>query len=262
MKSDFEERKQRRIENAQRLAEKNENLQSSLLKQGDQIFSQMNGQPILIGHHSEKRHRREIERGHNIIRKGLEAGKKAKYYEEKAITIATSDVISSDDPKALEKLKAKLEKLEAWQESMKGVNKILKNSKTTESAKIEQLIEFGVPEGQAHKLIAPGFAGRIGYSYHLTNNNGNMKRIKERISKLESIAQLETTEIIVNNIRIMQNIEANRLQMFFPGKPEEGIRNDLKRSGFRWSPMEGAWQRQISNSAQWEAKRIATGIVK
>lgn len=259
MKTDFEERKERRIENAKRLAEKNEQLQESLLKQGDRIFAQMNGQPILIGHHSEKRHRREIERGHNIIRRGLEAGKKAKYYEEKAVTIATSNTISSDDPKALEKLRAKLQTLEDWQESMKGINKIVKNTKFNDAQKVEALVNFGIPEEKTYKLLAPDFCGRIGFSYHLTNNNGNMKRIKDRIKQLESIEKLVTAEITINGIRIVQNVEANRLQMFFPGKPEEAVRNDLKRSGFRWSPNEGAWQRQINNNATYQAKRIANG---
>ena len=35
------------------------------------------GQPILVGHHSEGRHRRTIERAHNAMRRGIEADKKA-----------------------------------------------------------------------------------------------------------------------------------------------------------------------------------------
>lgn len=41
------------------------------------------GQPILVGHHSEKRHRRDIERIDNNMRKSIEADEKAEYYANK-----------------------------------------------------------------------------------------------------------------------------------------------------------------------------------
>lgn len=42
------------------------------------------GQPILVGHHSERRHRRAIERADNAMRKGIEESDKAKYFERRA----------------------------------------------------------------------------------------------------------------------------------------------------------------------------------
>jgi len=33
-------------------------------------------------------------------------------------------------------------------------------------------------------------------------------------------------------------------------------RDNLKRSGFRWSRYNGAWQRHLSNQALWAAKEI------
>jgi hypothetical protein len=44
----------------------------------------MNGQPILIGHHSEKRHRREIERMDNESRKANVLWKRSEYWTERA----------------------------------------------------------------------------------------------------------------------------------------------------------------------------------
>lgn len=38
------------------------------------------GQPILVGHHSEKRHRRDIERMDNNMRKSVEESKKSEYF--------------------------------------------------------------------------------------------------------------------------------------------------------------------------------------
>lgn len=42
------------------------------------------GQPILVGHHSERRHRRDLERADNGMRKAIEADKRAGYWASRA----------------------------------------------------------------------------------------------------------------------------------------------------------------------------------
>jgi hypothetical protein len=58
------------------------------------------------------------------------------------------------------------------------------------------------------------------------------------------------------DLRIIENPEIDRLQIVFPGKPDEETRKSLKSYGFRWSPSEGAWQRQLSNSARYAAEQV------
>ena len=55
------------------------------------------GQPILRGHHSERRHRRDIERSHAAMDRALEQTKRAEELEYKASRVGTGG-ISSDDP--------------------------------------------------------------------------------------------------------------------------------------------------------------------
>ena len=60
----------------------------------------------------------------------------------------------------------------------------------------------------------------------------------------------------------VENVEENRLQLFYPGKPSEGVRTKLKHNGFRWSPTTGAWQRRLNNNARWAAENVLKEKVK
>lgn len=57
------------------------------------------GQPILVGHHSEKRHRRDLERADNHMRAGVEALDKAEHYQRRAEAARpTADGARLSDP--------------------------------------------------------------------------------------------------------------------------------------------------------------------
>jgi len=91
----------------------------------------------------------------------------------------------------------------------------------------------------------------------LTNNNANIRRMKERIASLEMARAQKSTEASgENGIRIEDSVEDNRLRIFFPGKPDGKTIASLKLRGFKWSPSVGAWQRFRSP----EATRIAEQI--
>ena len=159
-----------------------------------------------------------------------------------------TNAIFSDDPNALDKLKAKLEELDQWQGTMKEVNKTLKKHKTAEAQIVALMDEFNMDLGNASKLTRPDFANRIGFpGYKLTNNNANMKRIKDRIATLQRLAKVEDAEFeLPGNVTLRINTDANRLQILFPGKPDYAVRSELKGYGFKWAPSEEAWQRHLS----------------
>ena len=48
----------------------------------------------------------------------------------------------------------------------------------------------------------------------------------------------------------------NRLQILFDGKPDEETRAALKSNGFRWSPKNQAWQRQLTRNAEYAARQV------
>lgn len=258
MKSDYEEKKEARIERMKELAEKNEAASTEFYKASNRIADMIPfGQPILVGHHSEKRHRRDAERIHGYMGKSVEASNKAEYYKERAEAAENNDSISSDDPQAIEKLKAKLDKLTKKQEFYKATNKIVRSAKLSDNAKIEKLVAMGVKEETAAEFIKPGTYGILGFpQYRLTNNNATIKTVKQRIERLQKIEAMPDEEKTYGDVTVKALASENRVQMFFPGKPSEEIRTELKRSGYRWSPMNGCWQAFYSNRSKHNAIEI------
>lgn len=164
--------------------------------------------------------------------------------------------ISSDDPRALEKLRAKLEKLEKHQALMKAANAALRLKDTIKGD--AKLAELGYEPEEIKQLREPDYCGRIGYpSYALSNNNANIHRIRERVEALEKRQNEPAPEgWIFNGGSVVVNTEVNRLQIVFDHKPDEEMRSKLKGEGFRWAPSQGAWQRQLTDNAMRAVRRI------
>lgn len=215
------------------------------------------GQPILIGHHSERRHRRHIEEINSNMRKSIEADNKASYYERKIKNTENNYSISSDDPEAIEKLELKLASLNDLQTLMKRANEVIKKKKLNEEEKTERLIAQGFTFSEVKELLSLKRFGGMGFAgFQLTNNSANMRRVKLRIEELKKLKTLDTTAKEAGGLRIVKNVDARRLQLFFPGKPDEEIRKTLKSCGFRWSPFNGCWQAILGNYRSEQAAEL------
>lgn len=215
------------------------------------------GQPILIGHHSESADRGYRAKVSRTYEKAYELQNKAEYYEAKAATVGKGG-ISSDDPEAIDKLKAKLSSLGRSQDAMKKTNAVIRQRKGDEDAQIEGILAIGCfTNEQAREIVQPDYAGRVGFpSYALQNNNANIQRIKKRIKDLERVAERQDVEQDKGGYTYREDTDENRVMFIFEGKPEKETRDVLKRNGFRWSPTRGAWVRQLNNAAIWHAKEI------
>jgi len=166
--------------------------------------------------------------------------------------------ISSDDPEAIRKIEQRVAKLKARHEHMKKVNKIVRSKKMSKEEKLKQLEVLGYNRLDAEQLFKEDFLGRNAYpDYELSNNLANIRRLEKRIEELREIREKPTTSKTYAGVKIEENTTDNRLRIFFDAIPEPEIRAELKSRGFRWSPKNKAWQRMISNSARYEADRIA-----
>lgn len=204
-RSDYEERRKRRIERYEELSLKAQERSSQYSNSNaNRILQIAPGQPILVGHHSEKRHRRLIKKAQDDIRKSIEEDNKSNFYKERAENVENSKVIYSDDPQAIIKLKEKLERLENEKASIKA---------------------------------------REHSTWELTNIGATIRETKKRIERLEKLENTEFKEINFENGKVIHNKEINRIQFLFDNIPDEDTRKILKSHGFRWSRYEKAWQR-------------------
>jgi len=219
-KTDYEERREAKKEKYQELADKN-------LKKSKDGFDQAHkmgdvipfGQPILVGHHSENRDRNYRKRIDRKYEKSFEDGKKSEYYQNKVKTIEKDYAISQDDPEAIKKLKEKIQGLIESREETKALKIIQRDY---------------------------SFSKEDMRSVHLTSLGAEIRRCKKRIESLQALDKVKAEEWKNNNITLEVNKDENRIMLYFPGKPEEEIRKDLKRHGFRWSPNNQAWQSYIN----------------
>ena len=70
-------------------------------------------------------------------------------------------------------------------------------------------------------------------SYTLTNNNANIRRLKERAERVAKMQAATTTEETINGVTIEVNPGENRIRVHFPARiPLEDYKT-MKRNGFR-----------------------------
>lgn len=260
--NDYEQRQEERRERYERRAEKLRAEAGRLYDHAHDMASVIPlGQPILVGHYSEGSDRRYRDRIHNTYGKAFATMDKAEYYERKADSVGKGG-ISSDDPDAVEKLKAKLAELEDMQETMKRANALIRKHKTPEAQKAA-LLEMGMSEAEATELLKPSWANTLGFMpFQLSNNNANIRRIRLRIEQLERAAQRTTREEQCEGYTYREDAAQNRIMFLFEGKPEESIRTLLKTHGFKWSPRRRAWVRMLNGMGRFAAQRVRAQLDK
>ena len=250
---DYQERIESKKERLEARAEKAKAQSNARFDIAHQLGSVLPfGQPILVGHHSEGKHRRLIENIDNNMRKSVEAQDKADYLETKAASVGSAG-IASDDPEAIQKLKDKLANLERSQEMMKAINKVIRSKHMSNTDKVEYMTQtHQLTEKHAAELLEGDFCGRVGFpSYALQNNNATIRSTKQRIEELEKLhndAPLdEAGEVEGVNWTLYE--EDGRIKFSFDGIPAEAVRSLLKSNGFKWSRYSKAWVRKMTANA-------------
>lgn len=160
------------------------------------------------------------------------------------------------DPYAREMLTDQLQRLQKRLEDGKAMNAHYRKHKTMKGFPgMNDDIAARNDEAIAN---APAFAQRPMPDFELASLRGKIKRVQARLEELDNLqarqAAGETAEEH-DGFQIVRNAEQNRLQIIFDGKADEDTRQALKQNGFRWSPRNSAWQRQLTDNAERAARR-------
>ena len=264
-RSDYEERKEQRKERLLDRAARADADGNTAFDEADRIGKTIPmGQPILVGHHSERGHRADLRRIDRNMAKAVAKTAEASELRRRAKAVGTGG-ISSDDPKAVAKLRSKLERLTKRQAQRKALNAAWR--KAGRPAPDDREAWSALWEGAgmpAEDLDAFRVRAAKRWHYHpspipayaLRNTNAELRRLRLRIEQLERVAHAERVEVDYGVCRVIEEPKDNRVRLVFDRKPPDRVRTLLKKQGFRWSRAAQAWQRHLN-----DAGRVAAEIV-
>lgn len=182
----YRERREARAERLREWAGKRESVAGAMYEDARAQTAQIPfGQPILVGHHSERGHRAAIERGWSKMGAAVENSRKAEEMASRADEIErqAAGAIYTDDADAAERLTAKIASMEAERERMKAANAAYRKD---HRAALKAMSAY--ERGQAVPFP----------SYSITNLGGNISRAKARLAGLDRArARQQTDRVIV-----------------------------------------------------------------
>lgn len=250
----YEERKAARIDRLRARAEKARAGSESAFGAAKRLADAIPlGQPVLVGHHSERRHRRDLARIDGGMRKGVDLDRAASELDRRADAAESNDAISSDDPHAWVKLRARIGELCQQRDRMKQLNALFRKDQW---AAVER---HATPEEMAEMrrnfAYSPGGTDVPFPSYTLSNLGANIRRLEQRAERLKARAERPAPpELVIGPVTIDE--QDNRTRIHFPGKPAAEVIGELKANGFRWCRTDGCWQRHAGAYARTQAEAI------
>ena len=164
----------------------------------------------------------------------------------------------------VERLQSKLDTLTELHEKMKAANKIVRSKKMSEEEQIDGLVALGLNEKQAVEILKPTERWQsVGFpTYQLQNNLAKIKATQAAIERHKAMAEAEDKEIKFNGGRVVVCNSDERIRFYFDEIPSVEVRNLMKRNAFKWSPKNGAWQRQLTANCKFDTKQILAELNK
>lgn len=195
----YRERRQRRADTLRRWADRRAARSTAAFKTAATIADGIPfGQPILVGHHSERRHRRDCERIRAGMDRGVEHANMARSMDSRADEIErqADAAIYSDDPDAIEQLREKINLLERERERIKAVNAGCRKHGLDAFAALPATVDYSEEIAELRTLarITPWHdVCRKGFpAYKLSNLAGNITRARRRLDVMSGGARPAT----------------------------------------------------------------------
>lgn len=194
------------------------------------------GQPILVGHHSERAARAHQKKIDNGMRAAINADAMATHHDQKAAGLAAQLArnIYSDDEDAPERLRDRIAKLQAKRDAMKASNAAYRKGPAAWAAHLGVSAER---EAELRAAIKADYSWcqQPHPSYEMQNLGANIRRLEQRLNDVETRQQ--RTEAAAAAGVLIEG--ADYVAVTFPEKPDRAILDALRAAGFRWS--RGSW---------------------
>lgn len=266
--NEYEQKQQAKRERLERAAERARDEASSRFDRAHNAVAGIPfGQPILVGHHSEKRHRAAIERSNANMRKGSEALKAADDYAYRAAAVGTGG-ISSDDPDAVAKLRAELDEMTKRRDYMKAANAYWRKHGTMKG--YAELSDDAAARLDAEIPTRYTWERQPFAKYQLSNLGANIRRVEGRIATLSKVAEQRAAVTsgavdapaveTIGGATIEQDIAENRVVLRFPARLALDDYKRVRRAGFIWARTRNAFVRKLSAAALYNARAVAQQI--
>jgi hypothetical protein len=240
----YEWKQEARRQRLQRAADRAKGEGEAKVSSGFRFFHEMNGQPVLVGHHSERRHRNAIRKADNRIRSGFARLKDAEELSRRAASVGSGG-ISSDDPEAVAKLDDKVETLKAERDRMKQINAHWRKHGTLGG------LDLGESDLHRCRENMRIWGGAPFPSYCLTNIAARIREAERRAKELAQLTERAAagpTEATVNGVAITTDPADNRVTLTFPRRLSREEYKRVRSFGFLWSPTRSGFTRKLTGN--------------
>ncbi len=210
------------------------------------------GQPMMPGHHSYRSDRNRRQRMRDNFGKAVDLQQEAAELAKRAERVGKNG-ISSNDPEAVEKLEAKVARLERDRDRMKAANKAIKAGTKAgldgEALAAKVAEAAGCSIDTARKALTPDPMGRVGFpSYALTNIGAEIRRARKRIAELSTHDLTDGPEVDGDGWSI-RTVDGS-IVLGFDERIAEDLFRQIRGSGWNWSPRRGAFVRKDTPAAR------------
>lgn len=215
------------------------------------------GQPILLGHHSQRRHERDLQRLNKAMGNAVQAGRDLAAAEASAAEAGYSIQISDDD--AVAALQDKLAAAEAEHAAYLAHNKHTRGG--------GPVLVSGCTG--CYMLARRGETGPLP-GYVLANSRKRIASVRQQlaaaqahaaaVAAAEASGDTDPTLASGDGWTLTHAVTEARVRFTFNGRPDPDTRSLLKGAGFRWAPSAGAWQRQDTANGLAAARALAARL--
>jgi len=148
---------------------------------------------------------------------------------------APSEAVRANNPDAPQLPRAKIDRHQRRHALMKAANMAIRASRAQDETVHAEAVQgaTGLPAAICSQLVRQDEMGRRGFAdYQLAGALAEITRLAKRLADIETVRAKGTRERSVSTelgeIHIVENADAARIQLLFPGKPDAMVRAHLK----------------------------------